>query len=482
MGTITDHRRRESLARARADEQAQQSAEHRRRQANALAQLDCLQGVGLEHLLRLAALSTLRAFPAGSVIQSERAAGSHLFLILRGTTTLTLHDRAGRQALIGILNRGDCFGEGPLFGDQFRGATVQAETTCYLLQIDLNGLRALLDEAPDLAAALRTIYRRRLVESTLARIPLFSQLTPLVRIGIAELLQPAQYQRGETIIHEGEPGEGLYLVESGQVIVEQAGQAIAHLDEGDFFGEMSLLTEKPHNADIRAMTPVEVLVLPAAEFRLLLLRQPTLAAQLREVVEQRRVAGSSFRLDTSRASEYAGAVTRGLLRGSHVLVRDAELCRPDCHLCADACTTRHGAARIDVNGVAFNGLTITDSCRQCRVGAECVEACPVEAIQWNDRGALVVTDACTGCGECVAACPYDAVALVPRERAPTSPLWSLWRSVTRISRPTIPLEPAQPTHRADKCDLCNGYEDLACVASCPTGALRLVPVEELFPL
>jgi CRP-like cAMP-binding protein/Fe-S-cluster-containing hydrogenase component 2 len=483
MGTIIEHRRWDSRARARADARARQSQEHQRRQAAALAHLDCLQGVRTEHLLRLANLSTLRAFVPGAVIQHEGTAGSHLFLVLRGTVTLTLHDRAGRQALIDVLNRGDCFGEGPLFGDRFRGATVRAETICYLLQAPLPEVGTLLAQAPELTAALRTIYRRRLVESTLARIPLFSQLSPLERMGIAELLRPAEYARGAAIIREREPGDALYLIESGQVIVEQDGQAIAHLDEGDFFGEMSLLTDQPHNADIRALTPVEVLALPVEAFRHLLREQPALAGQFHEIAERRRVAGPAFRLDPSRVTEYSGAVERGILRGAHVLVRDTPLCKPGCRLCEEACANRHGQSRIHMSGVSFSGLEITDSCRQCRVGPECVESCPSEAIQWNARGALVITEACTGCGACVPACPYDAVQLIPRSQpASGSPLLALWQQLRQIGRHTIPLEPAQPAYRADKCDLCHGYEDLACVASCPTGALRLVPVEELFPL
>jgi Fe-S-cluster-containing hydrogenase component 2 len=175
-------------------------------------------------------------------------------------------------------------------------------------------------------------------------------------------------------------------------------------------------------------------------------------------------------------------VGRGLLRGSHVLVRDPQRCKPSCRICEEACADRHGRARISVAGVEFKGLAITDSCRQCRVGAECVEACPVDAIRWNDQGALVISDACTGCGDCVPACPYDAVQLVPRDRSLAAPLLSLWRQLHHFGRPTIPLEPERPIHRADKCDLCHGYSDLACVSACPTGALRLVAVEDLFPL
>jgi Fe-S-cluster-containing hydrogenase component 2 len=130
----------------------------------------------------------------------------------------------------------------------------------------------------------------------------------------------------------------------------------------------------------------------------------------------------------------------------------------------------------------LNGLDVTDSCRQCRVGAECVEACPEHAIEWNDHGALVVNDRCNGCGDCMPACPYDAINIVPQKAAQPSLLWTLWHEMKRLKHPTIPLKAAQLEQRADKCDFCHGYDDLACVSACPTGALRLMAVDELFPL
>ncbi len=327
--------------------------------------------------MRLASLCTLRALMPGTVIVGERMPGDFLYLILRGTVSLTLHDRTGQEVLIGILNRGDCFGEGPLFGDLFRGATVQAETICYLLHLPREEVRALLAEAPELNNALRAIYRQRLVDSTIGRIPLFGRLSQLERAGVAALLQPQHYARGDAIIREGATGDALYLIEAGQVVIDQAGQVIASLDEGDFFGEMSLLADAPHNADVRALTPVEVLALPAADFLRLLERQPHLAAHMNKVVEQRRTSGVAMRGDPERARQFGAAVERGLLRGTHALVRDTQLCPDDCHICETACMTRHGRARINTHGVRLNGLDVTDTCRQCHVGAECVEFLPL---------------------------------------------------------------------------------------------------------
>jgi CRP-like cAMP-binding protein/Fe-S-cluster-containing hydrogenase component 2 len=461
--------------------QPRPSAELLRRQVSALDQLDCLHGAAPEALERLAPLGALRAFAAGEQLLHEGEAAAFLHLVLRGTVRLTLHDRAKHEVLVGILNRGDCFGEGPLFGDLFRGATVQTETICYMLQIPLGELRPVLAEQSGLEASLRRIYRQRKVEWSLGRVPLFSQLSPLERSRIALLLQPRSYARGELIMRAGEPGQALALIESGQALVERGDKLIAHLDEGNFCGEMALLSHEPHNADVRALTPVETLELPAGEFARLLKQQPALAATLQEVVERRRVANMAQGED-ARTQQLAHAVERGMLRGSYLLVRDHKLCDPHCRRCEDACAARFGHARIRAAERLLNGLEITDACRQCRVGAECLEVCPEQALEWNDQGALVVNDRCNGCGACVAACPYDAVELVPRDGEQGSLLTSLWQRMRRAAMPQIPLEPARASHRANKCDLCHGHEDHACVSACPTGALRLVPVEELFPL
>ncbi|MBS1964733.1 MAG: cyclic nucleotide-binding domain-containing protein [Chloroflexi bacterium SZAS-1] len=477
MGALPEPRRQPTPPHAEA--RIQQQQQRHARQIHALAQLDCLGKVPQQHLARIADIGVLRAFVPGTVILHEHAPCDFVYLILRGTITLTLHNRSRQKILIGVLNRGDCFGEGPLFGDLFRGASVTAETVCYLLQIPRDQLRALLPEAPELAQALRTIYRHRLAESTLGQVPLFSRLSPFERSRLAALLQPRHYNRGATIIQEGEPGQALYLIEEGQVVVAQGEQTIAHLDEGDFFGEMALLDQNPHNADVRALTPVEVLALPAADFADLLRDKPELYIQIQDVAQQRRTDNAAIRLNHERTEQLNKAINRGLLRGTHVLVRNPVLCEDGCKICEQACATRHGDTRIRANGVLLNDLDVTNSCRQCRVGAECAEACPENAIQWNDRGALIVTDQCTGCGDCVPACPYEAIQLVPTTREQPSPLWDLWRQIKRLRQPTIPLHTTGP-QRASKCDLCHGYDDLACVKACPTGALRLMPVEELF--
>ncbi len=77
------------------------------------------------------------------------------------------------------------------------------------------------------------------------------------------------YQIGEVIFDEGEEGQALYLIESGDVAICLPGSQatpVAKLSSGDFFGEMGLLDDAPRSAQARATAPARVAVLSRSDF------------------------------------------------------------------------------------------------------------------------------------------------------------------------------------------------------------------------
>lgn len=73
------------------------------------------------------------------------------------------------------------------------------------------------------------------------------------------------YQNAEAIIRQGEAGDAFYIVEEGTVECHVNDQ-IALLTEGEYFGEMALLNDKPRNASILARGAVKCLKLGRREF------------------------------------------------------------------------------------------------------------------------------------------------------------------------------------------------------------------------
>lgn len=66
-------------------------------------------------------------------------------------------------------------------------------------------------------------------------------------------------EAGDVLITEGSPGGMLYVLESGRLVVERDGVALATLTEpGALIGEMSVLLGTPNSADVRAIGPTSV--------------------------------------------------------------------------------------------------------------------------------------------------------------------------------------------------------------------------------
>jgi signal transduction histidine kinase len=98
-------------------------------------------------------------------------------------------------------------------------------------------------------------------------------------------LQLRRYQAGNEIFREGDPGDGIYIIEEGTVqILCQVGddqrRVLSRLEAGDFFGEMAVLDDQARSATALAETEVRVHFIPREELLGSLSRSPELAVRL----------------------------------------------------------------------------------------------------------------------------------------------------------------------------------------------------------
>lgn len=105
----------------------------------------------------------------------------------------------------------------------------------------------------------------------LSRVPLLADLDPAELETLAARTHRETFRTGDTIVEIGMPGRSLYLVVEGRVQVVYPSRnsdfELARLGPGDFFGEMALLNDKPRSATVRAIEPVDALVLDKEDFR-----------------------------------------------------------------------------------------------------------------------------------------------------------------------------------------------------------------------
>jgi serine/threonine protein kinase len=102
-------------------------------------------------------------------------------------------------------------------------------------------------------------------------IPLFASIASEDLHDLSKKLGETRYQKGEAIIKKDEFGSSLHIVREGnvRVILPEEGRqdiTLAYLGTGDFFGEMSLLDDKPRSATAIAVEPTVTLMLSRGDF------------------------------------------------------------------------------------------------------------------------------------------------------------------------------------------------------------------------
>ena len=95
------------------------------------------------------------------------------------------------------------------------------------------------------------------------------------------------FEPGDCVFHQGDLGDNVYVIRSGECEVERDGNLLAVLAAGEYFGEMAVLSDKTRNATVRARTAVDVLLIPKDDFARLGENVPAFGEVFREMAKKR---------------------------------------------------------------------------------------------------------------------------------------------------------------------------------------------------
>ena len=126
----------------------------------------------------------------------------------------------------------------------------------------------------------------------LSRHPYFASLPPNILTAIRDRLIRRHYEKGALIYSEGQPSQGLYLVESGTVRIFKSSadgreQDLHHIAAGQSFSDAAALDGASTIADAEAMEPAVVLLVPRDALRGLIMRYPEIGLSISHVLAQR---------------------------------------------------------------------------------------------------------------------------------------------------------------------------------------------------
>jgi CRP-like cAMP-binding protein len=127
------------------------------------------------------------------------------------------------------------------------------------------------------------------VTDELARVPLFANLSKKHLQHLSSLATVVEVESGRVLAAQGQPGREFVVILSGEAEVVRDGEVLAKRSGGDFFGEISLLLDKPRNASVIATTPTTIAVIEARAFKAMLQENPDLYEPLIKAIGERIV-------------------------------------------------------------------------------------------------------------------------------------------------------------------------------------------------
>jgi CRP-like cAMP-binding protein len=119
------------------------------------------------------------------------------------------------------------------------------------------------------------------------QVPLFSKLSKKGLEDVAHLADELDLPSGKTMAEEGDRGREFFVLLEGEAEVTKGGQRINVMRDGDFFGEIALVTKMPRTASVTATKDVRVLVITERDFSALLKRSPEVSRGVAEALAER---------------------------------------------------------------------------------------------------------------------------------------------------------------------------------------------------
>lgn len=105
-------------------------------------------------------------------------------------------------------------------------------------------------------------------------VPLFGGLSRSQLANVAQLADEVSVPSGKELIAEGDRGRQFFVLVEGAADVRRKGRRINTMKQGDFFGEIALVADRPTTASVTVTEPSRLLVITATGFRRLLRDSP----------------------------------------------------------------------------------------------------------------------------------------------------------------------------------------------------------------
>jgi CRP-like cAMP-binding protein len=208
----------------------------------------------------------------GNLICKEGDPGDSIYIISSGKVGIFKYSRKKQgDILLATLREGDFFGEFGFFSHRKRHASAKALADLEVLEISRDDFDEIAKAHPRIGDILLSFYKKRIIDTLLAFSPLFRNLHPHQRAQLVSRFKLRRVRENRLIFEQGAPPTSFFVIKSGEIEVFASKCAgtrltLGYLRGGDFFGEISLIFNRPRMASARTTTTTELLELEKADF------------------------------------------------------------------------------------------------------------------------------------------------------------------------------------------------------------------------
>jgi CRP-like cAMP-binding protein len=129
--------------------------------------------------------------------------------------------------------------------------------------------------------------RKNAKTKLLKQVPLFSRCSGRELEEIGRIADEIDFKEGKELAHEGAAGREFFVIVNGTAEVTRGNKKLRILGDGDFFGEISLITKLPRTASVTTVSPLRALVITDRSFRRMLDQSPSIQRKVLEALGER---------------------------------------------------------------------------------------------------------------------------------------------------------------------------------------------------
>ncbi len=237
---------------------------------------------GLREIIKTSSVSALKKNK--SLFRKGDPANS-LYILISGKLEVYDVQESGLHICLTELNHGTIFGESALIeSSNSRKANVKAIENSIILEIPAMNFKNILSNEVN----YQEISDRIMVNQYFGSSPLFSKVSAESLPSLISKGTLISCTQGKTITEQGSHERDFYMILRGQVKVEIDKKEIAKIDQGGFFGEMSMLKKVPRSATITTVDKCTFFKLSHKSFLEVIAKNPEIGAEIEKISNKRK--------------------------------------------------------------------------------------------------------------------------------------------------------------------------------------------------